>query len=114
MLGASDLEQATQQQIADELGYSMEQPRGVARPAAYTAKLIERAQDGEFNPDGALIFAEQRRMGIAMKEQLRIDAERRRQAEAERAARLNDPVAQARMDAAIALAAKTLGFRRKG
>ncbi|KLD64091.1 hypothetical protein Y882_08385 [Dyella japonica DSM 16301] len=114
MLGGSGLEQVMQQQIADELGYSMEQPRGVARPAAYTAKLIERALGGEFNPDGALIFAAERRRSIAMEEQRRSDAERRRRAEEERIAKLNDPAAQARMDAAVALAAKTLGIRREG
>lgn len=108
ILAGSGLTAEAQQMIADELGYAMAQPRGVAKPAAYTAKLVERARKGQYNPDGALVVAGQRRNAEAAEQQRRREIEQRRQSEARLAAERSDPATRARIATLIAQTEKSL------
>jgi hypothetical protein len=92
------------QQLLDELVYAASEG-GIRKPAGYLAGLIQRAQDGEYMPDGALIVARERNEATAA-EAVKITAAREA---AEQLARRADPAAQERVRAAAAAALASIG-----
>lgn len=86
----SDSAAEVQQQLADELSHAMA-TREVANPVAYLRKLVERARQGEYFPDGALLVAKHRRNAEAAEQRNREEIEKVRRTEALIVAERDDP-----------------------
>jgi len=104
MMARSRRPAVEQQQLLDELVYATRTGE-VRKPAGYLARLIERANVGQYIPDGALIVARERRETGAA-EMAKAAAERE---VAERLARHADPASQERVRAAAAAAIASIG-----
>ncbi len=104
MLAKSQLPNAGQQQLLDELVYAVRKG-AVRKHTAYLAGLIDRSRAGQYNPDGALIVARERNEGN-IAEVAKVTVENQA---AERRARRVNPAAQARIQAAFAEACASHG-----
>jgi len=104
MLGRSGRPDVEQQQVLDELVYAFRNGE-VRKPVGYLFRLIQRATDGQYLPDGALIVARERRDAAAA-EAAKLVAEKEM---AERRARRADPAAEERARAAASAAIASIG-----
>ncbi len=104
MLGRSGRPDVEQQLVLDELVYAVRRGE-VRKPVGYLFRLIQRATDGQYLPDGALIVARERRDAAAA-EAAKLAAEKEM---AERRARRADPAAEERARAAASAAIASIG-----
>jgi hypothetical protein len=104
MLRRSERPDVEQQQMLDELVYAARKGE-VHKPAGYLVRLIQRAKDSQYIPDGALIVARERRDAAAA-EAAQLAAERE---VAKRRARRVDPAAEERVRVAAAAAIASIG-----